>query len=782
MRAKLQTWMRANPLLVLALAAGVGIASAEYGADDLAAWCAPLAVLLLIGVLIRPRVGLVLIGVAVTFAFLHAVRLDQTFRHPLRVALKQVPAGVSGTVAGSLVPDLTSLKSNRVSVTCLATEVILDDGSRLAMPAKLQIRMPRGVAFPGPGIYELHGRLDLPRASTNPGTFNAEDFALRSGFAARMDVDVLSRGAGRGEVWRTAFLQGAAGCRDWMSRELTRDLEHDPRLAGVIRAMALGVADEAQDDIEDAFRNSGTLHVFAVSGLHVALLGMIAWEVLKLLRLGRRSAVFCLIGLVFGYAFITGWRPSGARAAIMIALVFAAPMLDREAAVQNSLGLAALLILGMDTHQLFSPGFQLSFGVLWSIAAWADPLMEKFRKWTELDPLLPPSFATSGQRLSWGARRWLGGTLSVSGSAWAGSLVFILLHFQSVTPVTVLANCVLVPLSMLALSVTCLSVVTALLGLTGAQIMINNANWLLAKLMVASATWFAALPGANFHFQPDPTSSKAHIAEWRVLDLPDGAAANHLRVGDANWLLDTGPEDAWRGQVKAYLRSRGVNELRGVILSHNDSDHVGAVETAARELGAPALFCSVREPGGYDAPGTVIRRLLEGELAPRLQALRVGDVVEMGVGSQKARAVCLHPSAGSISSRGDDRAMVLMVELGPWRILWMSDAGWHTEMELTESGADLRCDVMIRSRHESDEEGPDAFMQLAAPQVVICSSDRGKPELALSAALKDWCDAQMVPLLDTLDAGSVLLELSSNELRVVSSRGGAPKVLRARLQ
>ena len=228
MGAKLQTWMRANPLLVLALAAGVGIASAEYGADDLAAWCAPLAVLLLIGVLIRPRVGLVLIGVAVTFAFLHAVRLDQSFRHPLRVALKQVPAGVSGTVAGSLVPDLTSLKSNRVSVTCLATEVILDDGSRLAMPAKLQIRMPRGVAFPGPGIYELHGRLYLPRASTNPGTFNAEDFALRSGFAARMDVDVLSRGAGRGEVWRTAFLQGAAGCRDWMSRELTRDLEHDP--------------------------------------------------------------------------------------------------------------------------------------------------------------------------------------------------------------------------------------------------------------------------------------------------------------------------------------------------------------------------------------------------------------------------------------------------------------------------------------------------------------------------------------------------------------------------
>ena len=74
------------------------------------------------------------------------------------------------------------------------------------------------------------------------------------------------------------------------------------------------------------------------------------------------------------------------------------------------------------------------------------------------------------------------------------------------------------------------------------------------------------------------------------------------------------------------------------------------------------------------------------------------------------------------------------------------------------------------------------FMQLAAPQFVICSSGRGKPELARSAALKNWCDGHKVPLLDTLDAGSVLLELSSNELRLFPSHGGDPQVLRARSQ
>ncbi|MEZ5302109.1 MAG: ComEC/Rec2 family competence protein [Verrucomicrobiales bacterium] len=73
--------------------------------------------------------------------------------------------------------------------------------------------------------------------------------------------------------------------------------------------MALGESSGAPEEVEEAFRASGSLHVFAVSGLHVGIFGLIAWLFILPMRLPRRWAVLALIPCLFGYAFITGWRP-----------------------------------------------------------------------------------------------------------------------------------------------------------------------------------------------------------------------------------------------------------------------------------------------------------------------------------------------------------------------------------------------------------------------------------------------------------------------------------------
>jgi ComEC/Rec2-related protein len=769
MRKALQRWLAACPLMALAAAGAVGIMLADFDVAVIRIWAFPAALLLLTASLVVPVRWLLFIACGMAFAALHVAQLERSFEHPLRLHLLDAGSSMPAVLEGRLMPDHASSTAASTRAICEASLVTLEDGSRWPMRTRLRIMIPSDNAFPGPGTYRISGLLRLPSGQHAPGTFDPADHALRSGFAAEMRASTVEKVSDEGAAWTCAMLDAAEESRRWISEQLTLDINDDPRHSGVIRAMALGVADEAQDDIEDAFRDSGTLHVFAVSGLHVAMLGMIAWQVLKLLRLGRGVSLVVMVLIVFAYAFITGWRPSAARAALMVAVVFCGPSVDRDSGVQNNLGLASLLLLGMDTQQLFMPGFQLSFGVLWSIAALTGVFMSPMARWMSLDPFLPVEFATWRHRLALGLRRWLIGNACVSASAWLGSLPFILLHFQAVTPVALIANSVLVPLSIAALAITCLSVLAALVKLTGLQIAINNANWLVAKAMVASAAWFSSLPGANFHFNPPPAGADATAITWRVLPVTSGGAANHLHVHEKDWLLDTGPAEDFRWLLHPYLRHEGINRLGGIILSHNDADHIGAVEEVLGTFGHPELFCSAREPGPYDSRQTIIRRL---ESRMDLKKLTAGDALSL---SSEASLHCLHPSATSRSMRGDDRAMVLMARLHGWRLLWMSDAGWITEQALRESGQDLRCDVLLTSGHETDASGTEDFLQAAQPRLVIRGS-RGFTREAKTApkdTLAAWCAREGVPLLQTTEAGSALITVEPGELRCRPENGRA---------
>jgi competence protein ComEC len=782
MLAKLQCWIRANPLMVLALAATAGILSAEFGGlQGREMGLMGAAALLLAAAFCWKRAWLLLPGCALVFAFIHETRMDETFRHPLRQVLQGADKPLQATIHGSLVPDFDTTADGRDHALCKAWKIeIPAAGVVIKQEATLLVRLPKGVRFPGAGVFEISGGVYLPRASTNPGAFDAQEYALRNGRVARLDAEGLLRIHGEGEPLWCLFLETAERCRRWISEQLTKDLEDDAETAAVIRAMALGVSAEADDEIEDAFRNSGTLHVFAVSGLHVGLLGVIALALMRQLGLRRGVSLWVTVGLVFVYAFITGWRPSSARAALMVAVFMGAPLADRESSLQNSLGLAALLLLGSDTHQLFMPGFQLSFVVLWLSVIGSAPMVQRLLPLTELDPFLPPQLANWRQRASSQARRWLVVTLSVSTAAWLGSLPFILGHFQSVTPVAVIANCVLVPLSFLCLGATCLSLCASALHLSGAQIIVNNLNWALAKAMVASAAWFAGLPGANFHFQPNSAMAKAP-AMWRVLELPHGAAANHLRLADRHWLFDVGDETSFRRVLRPYLRSSGINAVTGVFLSHNDADHVGGIEKVITEFDQPRLFCSTQEPGAQDSSLTTLRRLSDATEGRILRRLRVDERLALFDDPLfKAEARVLYPSQQEQNARGDDRAMVAMLHLGPWRVLWMSDAGWNAEKTLSTSAADIRCDLLIRSQHEQDREVSAEFLLKAAPRVIVCGSDAREPEVMLPESVIQQAKAQNILLFDTWSHGSIELRMSADELHILPSKNHSQVVLKPR--
>ena len=157
-----------------------------------------------------------------------------------------------------------------------------------------------------------------------------------------------------------------------MRATLTRGLEDSPDVAALINGMALGLRHETPDDIEEPFQQTGTLHLFAVAGLHVGIVAQLLWIIALLLRLPRKAAAALIIPCLFFYSAITGFHVSSVRAATMAAVLLGGIFFDRPVLALNSLAGAALLILAVDPNQLFSAGFQLSFAVVGAILVSRD--------------------------------------------------------------------------------------------------------------------------------------------------------------------------------------------------------------------------------------------------------------------------------------------------------------------------------------------------------------------------------------------------------------------------
>jgi beta-lactamase superfamily II metal-dependent hydrolase len=103
----------------------------------------------------------------------------------------------------------------------------------------------------------------------------------------------------------------------------------------------------------------------------------------------------------------------------------------------------------------------------------------------------------------------------------------------------------------------------------------------------------------------------------------------------------------------------------------------------------------------------------------------------------------------------------------------MSDAGWLTEQALRESGQELRCDVLLLSNHETDASSTEDFLEAAQPRLVIRGS-RGlaaESKMSQKDTLAAWCARLGVPMLETTDAGSVLLNLKSHQLHCSPKNG-----------
>ncbi len=700
------------PFAGLAMAAVAGIVLADRWTLP-SHWLLTASGLLGAWLLVRPQTVVCWLLTGVAFFALHTLRFHGGAARALAAEFEVGPRVVRASgivwsepeepVAGSL-PMVTRFRLKLEALEPATAHAVKD--------------VLISVEWPGPP--PAYGdRVALTGSATNlapvrnPGQFDFTRYQQRSGVysrvRARFATDCRIESHGHGNVAQ-AFAQRARG---WMQRQLRLDLAGSPEIATLIESMVLGMRGETPDEVRALFQRTGTLHLFAVSGLNIAMLAAMGLFLLKPLGIRRGPAVFIVLPVLAAYALVTGLSASCVRAAIMGAVLLAAQLFDRRALASNSLAAAAFAILAWDTNQLFVPGFQFSFVLVLVIVLSAGPIQRWCERRARPDPFLPRALWSLPIRGGTWCWRHFSAAIGVTVSAWLGSLVFVAGYFHLFSLSSIVANLLAVPIAFVVLALGLGAVLCGGVWSHGAMLC-NNANWLAAKSLLGVVRIFSEIPGGHVYVEL-PGGAVRPACEFTVLDCRSGAAI-HLRTAGRDWLLDCGNAATARSIVLPYLRSRGVNRLSGLLLTHGDAQHLGGAPLILDELSPRTLVDSpVRDLSPMRR--SLHAQLREGGFGKSI-AWR-GDRLHLGVG---ATLRVLYPPRGLVRSSADDKALVVRLESGGSRALFMSDSGFSTEQWLLENEPDLRSEVLVKGWHANDLSGTADFLARVQPQVVVCSA------------------------------------------------------------
>jgi competence protein ComEC len=700
-----------QPFVGLSLMAALGIIVADVFPLSGAA-LAVLTMILAIGVVIvgwRPTLLVTYAIVGIGFFLLHNLETSNTEGQQLADELGGRPRVVTAT--GCVITE-PKIAPSGFATFLLRLKSIEFEGQNQSTHAVWQVRW-KGTPEFGDEL-KLFGIAEVIAPPRNPGEFDMRSYLARRDVRRMLFVRYPEDGALIRHGGGNAILRLAQKSRAWMQNAICRGLENAPEVQNFLSGIVLGLRHQTPEDIEEPFQQTGTLHLFAVAGLHVGIVAALLWMLAMVARLSRKWAAALVIPLLLFYAAVTGLHVSSVRAAVMSSILFGGLFFERKVFVLNSLAGAAFFLLGWNTNELFSTGFQLSFAVVGAIILFADPFAEFLQQWTAPDPFLPRSLLRGPRRWMHTGFEWLCDGAGVSLAAWVGSLPLVLWYFYIVTPISLVANLIVVPIAFFILAIALLSLLSTPL-LPGLALIFNNANWLLAQVVIGIVQFLAHVPGGHFYVE-HPHWPEKLIAKVTVLDVGAGAAV-HLQTGSANWLFDCGSDRTYQRVVREYLHWAGVNRLSGVLLTHGDANHLGGTAQLLEDF--PRVHIVDNPAPDHSAVHRRLQHLFR-EHGIKPNNLAAGDSFRL---SRDGTAHVLFPPRNFSSPIADDQAYVVQLLVATTtRILFMSDSGIKTEQALLVSRLNLQSDIIIKGQHHSGESSSGAFLDAVQPRLIIATS------------------------------------------------------------
>lgn len=729
---------------------------------------------------------LLLLSVLLVGAARHRLQMAPPPPFPLDttvVVLAEVQKTPEATAYGLRFPARTHLLL--IGPDTLAVRVLLD--VRLVADSLPTLRCGYRVL--------LGGRLEPLRAPRNPGLPDRTTQGRRQGVVARLVVDdprlVLVLGT------RRCFADRLVPLRTSIAGVLQRYMPR-PEARHVVQALLLGDRSGLSAEVRNRLGRAGLAHLLAISGLHVLLVGLVLYSLLRplLLRLGldwwdmewTRTVLTLLV--LGGYVLLAGAPASAVRALVMTALFLGATLFQTPPHPPNALGAAAVVLLLADPAQLFEPGFQLSFAAVAGLLLGWLPLQQRLPALIIRRPIL----------------RYLAGTLLVTLTATLATAPFVLYHFGYVSLAGLPLNLPGVPLAAGALAGGLLTVLSAPISPTLAALF-GHAATLCAHLLLQLGElglcllrpfvwhvpeppwWMLIIPPAllgllsyssrrrrwsgmvllgalGFGFWLTPPEAP-HV-DVLFFDVGHGDAVLIRAPGGRHLLIDTGGRHAERvaaeWSVLPFLRRYGVDRIDAVLLTHPDADHTGGLPLLLRRLEVGRVLDSGMTDSS--ALSREIAHLIDSLRLPR-RSLQAGDTIRL---DPALVLQVLAPASHTDHLPDNERSVVLRMVFGQTRWLFLGDAERELEGRLVQAyGALLESDVVKVAHHGSRTSSTPELVQRVLPErtrpawAVISSGWRGVDD-----SVRVRWQRQGARLWITADSGALWLRSDGRRIRPVT--------------
>lgn len=630
-------------------------------------------------------------------------------------------------------------------------------------------------------LVVVRGSFRAFQPATNPGEFDAAGYYEVMGRQGRlMDGRLAVKSSGY-----NGFRESMFRIREYLSFLL--DVCYDEKDASVMKAMLLGEKGTLDADLKELYRAGGILHILAISGLHLSILGMGCHKFLQWIRMPQIvNITFCIV-LMYCYGTMTGMGTSLQRAYVMFVLHLAAGLVGRTYDLLTAVAVSALLILLQQPLYLQHSGFLFSFGAVCGIGI-----------------LLPEA-----EKNLFGQGRTEKAVLS--GAALSVSTMPVYLCFYYEFPVwSVFLNLIVIP---------CMTwiLLCGLAGLGAAACFLPFGKT--AAYPVHMLLWFYEKCCTVFFELPGHTWVTGHPELWQILvffgillglivwndklpkllfwqgilcallvfgiRLPQGLQITMVDVGQGDciylsendrmhMLIDGGSSDksdVAKYQMIPYLKYEGVSCLDAVVVTHPDSDHINGICAMLEEAaqgGGVAIKVLYLPAVGEKGQNEGYHRLeeLAAEAGTVVRYIGSGDRLQYG----KVMLTCLHPEKGWNTNEINACSTVLHLSYGDFTALFTGDLEGEGEKrveEIVRKEEAWQNITLLKAAHHGSRYSTGAdFLRELNPKIALISSGRNNRYGHPHAELTDRLEEAGCKILGTQESGAVTVYVRGGRIRL----------------